>query len=161
MQYVITGIILYALFFLLCYLGTGGDRKNIKNFYSYPDAVQTKIRQNEMLNKMIPKKSTYLKSFLSNLVLFTIAFIVIGLVLRLSKFMSAFIYLLILGEGLNLFDLLVIDCCWWSRTKRTHFTEIADDKEYHGFRKHFKAFLRGIPVFIFAALIAAVISTIL
>lgn len=157
MKYIIAGIILYGLFFLLCYLGTGGDKKNMKSFYSYPDAVQTKIRQNSGLSKMIPVKLSYLKSFLSNLMLFTIVFIVIGFVLRFSEFVPAFIYLLILGEGLNLFDLLIIDCCWWSRAKRTHFTDITDDNEYREISKHWAAFLRGVPVFVCAAIIAAVV----
>lgn len=153
----IAGIVLYGLFFLLCYLGTGGDKKNMKSFYSYPDAVQTKIRQNSDLSKMIPVKSSYLKSFRSNLMLFTIAFIVIGFVLRASEFIPAFIYFLILGEGLNLFDLLIIDCCWWSRTNRTHFTGMVDNNDYRGISKHWAAFLRGIPVFACAAIIAAVV----
>ncbi len=157
MKYLIAGIILYGIFFLMCYLGTGGDKKNIKSFYSYPDAVQTKIRQNSDLRKMIPVKSSYLKSFLSNLILFTIPFIIIGFVLRLSEFTTAFIYLLILGEGLNLFDLLIIDCCWWSRTSRTHFTDIVCANDYRGIGKHWAAFLRGIPVFAGAAIIAAVV----
>ncbi len=162
MKYIIVAIILYGLFFGMCYLGTGGDKKNMKSFYSYPDAVQIKIRQNNDLSKMIPVKPSYLKSFLSNLMLFTIAFLVIGFVLKLSEFIPAFIYLLILGEGLNLFDLLIIDCCWWSRTKRTHFTDIVDDNDYHGISKHWAAFLRGIPVFACAAMIAAaVISAII
>jgi hypothetical protein len=35
------------------FFGTGGDKKNMKSFYSYPDAVQIKIRKNSDLNKMI------------------------------------------------------------------------------------------------------------
>jgi hypothetical protein len=154
MKYIIAGIILYSMFFLTCYLGTGRDKKNMKSFYSYPDEVQTKIRQNSDLSKMIPVKSSYLKTFLSNLMLFTIIFIIIGFVLRLSEFIPAFIYLLLLGEGLNLFDLIIIDCCWWSRTNRTHFGNIVDDNAYHGIIKHWTAFLKGIPVFACAALIA-------
>ncbi|WP_286905156.1 ABC transporter permease [Clostridium sp. UBA1652] len=156
MKYIIAGIILYGLFFLICYLGTGGDKKNMKSFHSYPDEVQIKIRLNNDLSKMIPAKPSYLKSFLSNLTVFTIIFIVIGFLLSLSEFIPTFIYLLILGEGLNLFDLIIIDFCWWSKTKRTHFGAIIDDKDYHGIRKHWLSFIKGIPVFACAALIAAV-----
>lgn len=156
MKYLIAAIILYGLFFLICYYSTGGDKKNMKSFYSYPDAVQTKIKQNSVLSKMIPVKSSYLKSFLSNLMLFTVVFIVIGFVLRLSEFIPAFIYLLILGEGLNLFDLIIIDCFWWSRTKRTQFNNILGDNDYHGIGKHWAAFLRGLPVFACAAFFAAI-----
>lgn len=157
----ITGITLYGLFFFICYLSTGGDKKNMKNFYAYPDVVQAKIRQNNDLSKMIPVKTSYLKSFLSNLILFTSIFIVIGLVLSYSDFIRTVIFLLILGEGLNLFDLLIIDCCWWSRTDRTHFTDIIESNDYRGISKHWWSFLRGVPVFVCAAIIAAIVICII
>ena len=34
------GVFLCALFWGVCWLGTGSDVKNIRNFSSYPDAVQ-------------------------------------------------------------------------------------------------------------------------
>lgn len=53
-------IVIYGLFFLMCYLGTGTTEKNLKSFYSYPDNIQEKIRTNDKLSGMIPKKSSYL-----------------------------------------------------------------------------------------------------
>ncbi|TDE69795.1 ABC transporter permease, partial [Streptococcus vicugnae] len=38
---------LCLFFFILCFLGTGTDDKNLKSFSSYPDEVQTLIRNNE------------------------------------------------------------------------------------------------------------------
>lgn len=36
---------LCIVFFLLCFLGTGTDEKNLKNYSSYPDEVQNLINE--------------------------------------------------------------------------------------------------------------------
>ena len=112
-------ILLYGLFFLMCYLGTGTLKKNMKSFYSYPDEIQNRIRKNALLATMIPKPKTMMQSFVSNLILFSIVFILIGLLFLEAGFVGCFVYFLILGQGLNLFDLLVIDLLWWRNTERT------------------------------------------
>ena len=57
---------------------------------------------------------------LGNFLLFTVVFSVLGLalknVLNLNDYLSVFWYFLAFGEGLGLFDLLVIDLLWWRRT---------------------------------------------
>ena len=151
-------IVIYGLFFLMCYLGTGTTEKNMKSFHSYPDVIQEKIRVNEKLSGMIPKKSSYMVSFLSNYVLFTVVFSIVGLLLRIDGFWNNLWCFLIMGIGLNLFDLLVIDMLWWCNTKRIRFEELdADAEEYKNPQKHFMAFLRGVPVFICVAVTVSVI----
>lgn len=151
-------IVIYGLFFLMCYLGTGTTKKNMKSFHSYPEAIQEKIRENEKLSGMIPKKSSYMASFISNYVLFTVVFSVVGLLLRIDGFWNNLWYFLIMGIGLNLFDLLVIDMLWWCNTKRIRFEELgADAEEYKNPKKHFMAFLRGIPVFICVAVTVSIL----
>lgn len=127
-------VILYLLFFLLCFLGTGSDKKNIRSFYSYPDEIQDRIREAGALP--IPKKTSYAVSFLSNTLIFTVVFVLIGLLTRDTSFW----YYLALGEGLNLFDLLVIDLLWWQHTKRVRFTGFENPKDYLGARKHVKTY---------------------
>lgn len=149
---ILSAVVLYALFFLLCYLGTGSDKKNIRSFYSYPDAVQEQIRKSEQFT--IPKKSSYTITFLSDTLIFTAVFVVISLLTREKNFW----YYLILGEGLNAFDLLVIDLLWWQHSRRVRFTGIGTSKEYLGAKKHIEAFLRAIPVFAASAFLAAIID---
>lgn len=38
---------LCLIFFAICYLGTGTDEKNLKNYMSYPEEVQAKIKEIE------------------------------------------------------------------------------------------------------------------
>ena len=49
--------------------------------------------------------------------LFTVVFSVLGLALKnslgLNDFGATFLFFLALGEGLGLFDLVIIDLLWW------------------------------------------------
>lgn len=146
---IIAAVILYILFFCLCFLGTGNEEKNIRSFYSYPDQIQEKIKESGRFR--IPKKQPYLLVFFSNTMIFTIVFLIIGLILKETSFW----YFLITGEGLNLFDLLIIDLSWWQHSKRIQFSGIGEAKDYHGCRKHIGSFLRAIPVFAAAAGLAS------
>lgn len=148
---IVSAVILYALFFLLCFLGTGNDKKNIRNYWSYPDKIQKLLIESGKFE--MPKKPSYAKTFLSNTLIFTIVFVLIGLIIREDSFW----YYLVLGEGLNLFDLLVVDLLWWQHSRRVRFEKIGEPEDYLGAGKHAMAFVRAIPVFAAAALLAAVI----
>ena len=98
-----------------------------------------------------------------NLVLFTVVFSTLGLIFRralgLSGYLDAFWYFLAFGEGLGLFDLVVIDLLWWRNTKRIRFSFLPERQAYQDPRKHLGSFWRGIPLFAaIAALTAAIVS---
>lgn len=60
-----------AALFLLCYLGTGTDEKNLKSYSSYPDEVQRRVQGiAEYQGKF--RESSRAVSFLSNLLLFLV-----------------------------------------------------------------------------------------
>ncbi len=157
-------IILIAFYFLYwgaCFLGTGNDKKNLVGLRSYPDAVQARIQ--ETLKTEEPKGKTMVSALLGNLVFFTFLFSAIGIIfknfLSFDSFLSAFLYFLLLGEGLGLFDLLIIDLLWWRNTKRTRFSFLPEKEYYQDPTKHVGSFLRGIPLFaIVAALSAGIVS---
>ena len=65
------------------------------------------------------------------------------------------------GEGLGLFDLLVIDLLWWRNTKRIRFSFLPEKKYYQNPKNHIESFLRGIPLFAAAAALTALIVTVL
>ena len=160
---IVVGVVLCLLFWGRCYMGTGTDKKNIGGFRSYPDEVQNRVYQDEVLGKMIPKKRSAFITIISNILLFTVAFTVIGLVgrsaLELQNFKTAAWYFFWLGEGLNLFDLVVIDLCWWRNTKRIRFSCVPEKEAYQNPKKHVGSFLRGIPMFAVVAVIVGWIVT--
>ena len=155
---IVVGIVLYLLFWGTCYMATGTDKKNIGGFRTYPDEVQNRVYQDEVLEKLAPKKMSVPITIVSNILLFSVVFTVIGLVgktaLGLHDFKTAGWYFFWLGEGLNLFDLVVIDLWWWRNSKRIRFSCVPEKEVYQNPKKHVDSFLRGIPVFAVVAVIA-------
>ncbi len=154
---------LWLLYWGMCFLGTGTDKKNIAGLRSYPDAVQSIVR--ERLGDDAPKaKPAFSILFLlSNLIFFTVLFSVLGLalnsIMEFEGFLPAFRYFLVLGEGLGLFDLLVIDLLWWRNTERIRFSFLREKAFYQDPGKHIGSFVRGIPLFAVVAALSAWIVT--
>lgn len=150
--------ILCAEFFFLCLLGTGTDEKNLKNYMSYPDQVQEAISKiGEYQGKY--KKRGKFAIFLGNFIFFTFLFFLLALNFRRRNFTDNFLSLLILGEGLNLFDLLIIDLLWWRNTKRIRFSKIPDKTLYQDPKKHIASFLRGLVMYFLVALVDGYLLT--
>ena len=162
---IIVAVVFCFLHWGICFLGTGTDKKNLIGLRSYPEEVQKRVRSDPQLGKDVPKAKSTTAVLLSNFLLFTALFSVLGLalksVLKLDGYLSAFWYFLAFGEGLGLFDLLVIDLLWWRRTKRIRFSFLPEKKYYQDPNKHIKSFLHGIPLFAAIAMLAALIVTVL
>lgn len=151
-------IILCAAFFAICFLGTGTDEKNLKSYASYPDEVQKRIREvDEYQGKY--HEANKLITWLTNLVVFLVIFMIFGLFIREKDFMQNFINLLILGQVLNIFDLLVIDLLWWRNSKRIRLTKVPEKALYQNPKKHIEAFLRAIPMYIVVAAVDGYLLT--
>ena len=138
---------LCLFFFILCFLGTGTDDKNLKSFSSYPDEVQTLIRNNEDYRAKV-KTTNKCVAFLQNFLIFLVILFILGIAIRKPNFLHNFICLSIIGQGLNLFDLLVIDLIWWRRTKRIRFTKIPEKDLYH-----IESFTRAFVMYLLIAVI--------
>ncbi len=140
-------------FWLLCFLGTGTDEKNIKSIASYPDEVINIVKSNSKLRDKIVSTPPLMKLG-SNLVLFGVILYILCFFIRTDSFLYNFLAVLIMGQALNLFDLLVIDLLWWRNSKRVRFLETKDDKGlYSNPKKHLISFLKGIVLFTIIALI--------
>ena len=161
-------IVVVAFCFLhwgICFLGTGTDKKNLIGLRSYPEEVQNRVRNDSQLGNDVPKEKSAVAVLLSNLLLFTVVFSILGLalksVLNLNNYLSAFLFFLVLGEGLGLFDLLVIDLLWWRNTKRIRFSFLPEKEYYQDPKKHIESFVRGIPLFAVIAALTALVVTVL
>lgn len=56
---IIVAIAFYFLYWGVCFLGTGTDKKNLMGLRSYPEEVQNRVRSDHQLGKAVPKgKST-------------------------------------------------------------------------------------------------------
>ena len=158
-------IALCLIFWMICFLNTGNDQKNMLGFRSYPKEVQELVRKDPVLSKNAPQEVNMVKVLISNFLLFTVIFLAVGLVLKypvgFEGFADAFIYFLILGEVLNLFDLIVIDLLWWRNTPRIRFSCAPDKKLYQNPSVHIASFARAILMYLVIAVIIAGILTVL
>lgn len=154
-----TALFFYLFYWLCCFLGTGTDKKNLNGLRSYPETVQKVVREQPEFCKIAPKEKSIISILLGNMILFTAIFSVLGLALKntlkLNDFKATFLFFLALGEGLGVFDLLIIDLLWWRNTKRIRFSFLPEKKYYQNPKKHIASFLRGIPMFAVVALFSA------
>lgn len=151
-------VILCSAFFGLCFLGTGTDKKNLRNYMSYPDDVQKRIKEIEEYQGKYKETGSFVV-WIANFLLFTILFLLLGIVIRQTSFKHNFISLLILGEALNVFDLIVIDLLWWRNTKRIRLSKIPQKELYQNPKKHIEAFLRALILYFFIAMIDGYLLT--
>ena len=151
----------WLMYWGICFICTGTDKKNLAGLRSYPDEVQAAVR--ERLGNKVPAAKSIPSVLTGNLLLFTVVFSIVGIALRgllsFDGYFSAFWYFLLLGEGLGLFDLMVIDLLWWRNTQRIRFSFLPNKAAYQDPSKHIGSFVRGIPLFaVVAALSAAVVT---
>ena len=153
----------WLLYWGICFICTGGDKKNLAGLRSYPDEVQAAVR--ERLGDEVPAAKSIPSILLGNLLLFTAVFSIIGIALKgflsFDSYLSAFWYFLLLGEGVGLFDLVVIDLLWWRNTQRIRFSFLPNKAAYQDPSKHIGSFVRGIPLFAVIAALSAAIVTLL
>ena len=155
--------VFWLLYWGICFVCTGTDKKNLAGLRSYPDEVQAAVRAR--LGNEAPKDKSIPSILLGNLLLFTAVFSIVGIVLKgllsFDGYLSAFWYFLLLGEGLGLFDLVVIDLLWWRNTQRTRFSFLPNKAAYQDPSKHIGSFVRGIPLFAVVAALSAAVVTLL
>ena len=157
--------VFYFLYWFICFLCMRTDQKNLAGLRSYPDDMQAIVRSNTKLKNKAPAAKSVPSILLGNFILFTAVFSALGILcrplLQLGSYRDSFLYFLILGEGLGVFDLLIIDLLWWRNTKRIRFSFLPEQKYYQNPDKHIQSFLRGIPLFAVIAAAAAGIVTVL
>ena len=155
---IVEAIVLCLLFFALCILGTGTDEKNLKSYSSYPDEVKNKIKEiKEYQGKYREKNKKDV--WIENFILFIILFLILGIPIKEKNFIHNFISVLILGQALNIFDLIVIDLLWWRNSKRIRLSKIPQKELYQTPKKHIEAFLRAVVLYFVVAVVDGYILT--
>lgn len=165
MTTIILTIILCLIFWGCCYISTGTDEKNIKAYATYPDEIQKYVRNNPELRERIEKANILVsanpvKTLLANTITFLVVLFLFGIMVRTSSFFDNFLSLSIMGQGLNLFDYVVIDLLWWRNTKRIRFSGTENNPElYSNPKKHTISFIKGIVMFLIVALVNGILLT--
>lgn len=153
--------ILPFILWIICYNSTGSDTKNACHLYSYNDNIKRQVwNKKELQGILKAHNKDGLQIFFYNLLLFFFLYLIIDLVFYFAfKLPSKFLVIFTLFSGIyfNLFDLLIIDICWFRNTKRVRFSFIKDEKDYKEIKLHFYSFIRGIIMFIIITILIALI----
>ena len=160
MLLVIECIMLCIIMWIICFLSTGTDEKNMFGLRSYPIEVQETIRNSEKYKNKV-KPTNMIKVFITNLIMFVVILFVFGLFIKSNDFKTNFINILVMGEILNLFDLVVIDLIWWRNTKRIRFQDVPEKKAYQNPKQHIDSFVRGVLMYLLVAIIDGLILTVI
>lgn len=146
-------------------MSTGTDEKNLRSYATYPQEVQDYVRSNPAWKEQIKKANLLVspnpvKTFLANALLFLVVLFLLGTVVRTDRFGVNFVRLSVMGQGLNLFDYVVIDLLWWRNTKRIRFSGTKNDAAlYRNPKKHTVSFGKGVAMFGIVALVDAALLT--
>lgn len=151
-------VILCLALFGLCIFNTGTDEKNLRNYMSYPDEVQRRIKEIKEYQGKYQETGRF-AALAANFLIFTLLLFVLGIVIRQTNFMHNFLSLIILGETLNVFDLAVIDLLWWRNSKRIRLSKIPQKELYQNPKKHIEAFLRALVLYFFVAILDGYLLT--
>lgn len=157
---IIECIIICLIMWLICLVSTGTDEKNLIGLRSYPVEIQKTIRDNEKYKNKVKQKNLT-KIFITNLIMFVIVLFIFGIFIKSNDFKTNFVNILVLGEVLNLFDLVVIDLLWWRNSKRIRFKDIPEKEKYQNPKQHIDSFFRGIIMYLLVAIIDGIILTVI
>lgn len=98
---------------------------------------------------------------ISNFLLFLFVLFILGLFIKENGFTHNFLCLSIIGQGLNIFDLFIVDLLWWRNTKRVRLRKMPEKELYQNPKKHIEAFIRAFIMYLLIALIDGYILTLL
>ena len=99
--------------------------------------------------------------FTNNFLLFLFVLFILGLFIKENGFTHNFLCLSIIGQGLNIFDLFIVDLLWWRNTKRVRLRKMPEKELYQNPKKHIEAFIRAFIMYLLIALIDGYILTLL
>jgi len=121
------------------------SKNPIKTLYNYPPKVQERVKSLKYYKDKIPNTKNMLFAKIS-VSIFII--IIVSLVLRYinsyTNFIDSFKYSLLIWTIINIYDVIVLDICWFCKSKRFIFKGTEDiEKEYKNYWFHIKEGIIG------------------
>lgn len=135
--------IILCMFFTLIVLIMAKDP--IKTLYNYPPKVQEKVKSMKEYKGKIPtqKNKILTKSLVAILIIILIS-IILKYINGYETFKETFINSFIIWTIVNIYDILIIDICWFCQDKRFIFPGTESIKlEYKNYWFHIKEGIIG------------------
>lgn len=155
MKVILMIVCLCGMLFAACYVGVGSDARNLKCIGMYPKKTQVEIQK---LYGVEGRRRNGFVVLILNCLVFMVVFYGVGLVVCEGLMWRDFLVLSVIGQCLNLFDLLVIDLWWFKRSKRVRFSKLMGDEWYCDTSMHVGSYVRGVLMFEVVALLVSCIE---
>ena len=158
---VIESIFLCIIFTIMVYIMS---KNPIATLYNYPPKIQERVKSLEEYKDKIPTTNN---KILSKVLASIFIILIISLILRYvngyTTFIEGFGYGFLLWTIVNIYDVLIIDICWFCRNPKFVFNGTEDMvKEYHNYWFHIKESLKGeLIALVVCAIVGLVIEFIL
>lgn len=139
---IIECIILCLIFTLMVYIMS---KNPIETLYNYPPKVQEKVKSLKEYKDQIP---TTKNKIVTKMLVVLIIIIIVSLILRYindyTRFKEAFLSSLVIWTVVNIYDVIVMDICWFCHSKKFIFKGTEDIiNEYHNYWFHIKEGIIG------------------
>lgn len=142
MVIVVECIILCVLFTVMVYIMS---QNPIATLYNYPPKIQERVKSLDEYKDKIPtmKNKIFAKVIASIFIIIIISFI-LRYVNGYTAFIEGFGYGFLIWTVVNVYDVLIIDICWFCQNPRFVFKGTEDMiNEYHNYWFHIKESLKG------------------
>lgn len=161
MMLIIESIILCMLFTLFVYIISN---KPIKTLYNYPPKIQQRVKSLDQYKDKIPTHKNKIFAKLSaSLIIIVLLSLLLHYVNNCSTFSEAFLQGFILWSIVNIYDVFIIDICWFCHSKKFIFEGTEDmTNEYHNYLYHIKqGFVGELIGFIVCIVVGIIIQYII
>lgn len=158
---IIECIILCMLFTVMVYIMS---RNPIETLYNYPPRIQERVKTLDEYKEKIPttQNKIFAKTIASLLIIILVS-LILKYINGYTTFLEGFGYSFLIWTVVNIYDALIIDCCWFCHAKEFVFKGTEDMvKEYHNYWFHIKESLKGeVIALIVCVIIGLVIQFVL
>ena len=158
---VIECIILCVLFTVMVYIMS---RNPIATLYNYPPKIQERVKTLEEYKDKIPtNQNKILAKIMASLIIIILVSLILRYINGYTTFLEGFGDSFLILTLVNIYDALIIDCCWFCQAKEFVFKGTEDmAKEYHNYWFHIKESLKGeFIAIVVCAIIGLVIQFVL
>lgn len=139
---VIETIILCILFTIMVYIMS---KNPIKTLYNYPPKVIQKVKSmKEYQNKIPTTKNQVLAKTTVAIVIIIVVSLILKYINGYNTFTKGFGSSLLIWTIINIYDVIILDICWFCQSKKFIFKGTEDiANEYHNYWFHIKEGIVG------------------
>ncbi len=126
----------------------------IKSLFNYPPKIQERVKSMDCYKDQIPTtKNMFVLKVLVSLFIIILVSLILRYINGYTNFKEAFLISFIIWTIVNIYDVLIIDICWFCHSKKVMIKGTEDMLEYKDYLFHIKESLKGEIIGLFVCII--------